>query len=44
LQKIGLKEKVEQVKQQKLGSKINMLKVKGENVKKDQHQTFKILD
>jgi hypothetical protein len=34
LQKIGFKEKVEQVKQQKLGSKVNMLKVKVENVKK----------
>jgi hypothetical protein len=34
LQTIGLKEKLKQVEQQKLNSKVNMLKVKIENVKK----------
>jgi hypothetical protein len=32
LQKIGLKEKVEQVEEQKLGSKINLQKLKVEHV------------
>jgi hypothetical protein len=33
LQKIGFKEKVEQVKEQKLGSKVDLQKMKVENVK-----------
>jgi hypothetical protein len=34
LQKIGIKEKVKQVEEQKLGSKIHLQKVKVEHVKK----------